>query len=164
MLRSDRDFKCRSAAARNSPHLEGCEFPRRSGAGEQQPLGFDAFRLMHQRHLEDLAGDFSRTINIAERVFEPVIGLALKSQGDERIALQRFDRLLFQMNLHLVSVFGFTAADGLARLGFRSAGAFGLALVVHLFATRERHLALDAAALQVNLGGNQGQPLLPGLP
>ncbi len=149
---------------RNTPQLGRSEFPCWSGARKQQPLGLKTLRVMHQGHLEDLARNLSRAVDVAERILEPAIRLALKGQGDERIAFQGFDRLLFQVNLHLVSVFGFAAAHRIARLGFRSAGAFGLALVVHLLTSREGHFALDVAALQIDLGGNQRQPLLPGLP
>jgi hypothetical protein len=48
--------------------------------------------------------------------------------------------------------------------GFGRPRALGFPFVVQLFALRPREFALDPAALQVDLGRNQRQPLLLGDP
>src|SRR2546425_12236665 len=66
--------------------------------------------------------------------------------------------ICIQSPLPLIS--RFAAANGVARLGFSRARPLGFPLVVHFLAARQGQLALDPAAFEVNLGGDQRKALL----
>ena len=48
--------------------------------------------MVHQSHLKNLARYFARAINLAERFLETAVGLILKGQGYERVALDSLGR------------------------------------------------------------------------
>src|SRR6266446_10529086 len=54
-------------------------------------------------------------------------------------------------------------ADRIARFGLRGPRPLRFALIMLLLSARQRQLALDPSALEIDLGRNQRQSLLPGL-
>src|SRR5437764_11212654 len=63
----------------------------------------------------------------------------------------------------LISLPRLPGADRIARFGLRGPRPLRLALIVLLFPSCQRQLALDPSALEIDLGRNQRQSLLPRL-